>query len=140
MKIAFRLADGGIENMHADPLPDNTFRLENSPFYFYGISLGDRFQATAEDGRLFFSRVIERGGHCTYRIKLPSGKAHNHFLEFWQPLEALGCSYESSGANERRLYAIDIPPGADVNAIYRLLEDGEEAGNWVFEEGYCAGV
>jgi hypothetical protein len=139
MKIAFRLPDGNIENMHAEALPDGTFRLENSPFYFYGISLGDRFEAAAEDARLFFLRVIERSGHSTYRVKLPPDKVHSDFLELCGPLKALGCTNEGSGANEQRLYSIDIPPGADVHAVYRLLEEGEKAGHWVFEEAHYAG-
>jgi uncharacterized protein DUF4265 len=139
MKIAFRLDDGSIENMHAEPLSDDTFRLANSLFYFCGISFGDQFSVKVEDGRLFYSKVTARGVHSTYRVKLPPGKPHSHFLKFWTPLEALGCTFEGTGANERRLYAIDIPPGADVHAIYRLLQDGEEAGKWEFEEGHYAG-
>jgi Domain of unknown function (DUF4265) len=139
LKIAFRLEDGSVENMHAEPLFDDTFRLKNSPFYFYGISFGDVFSVKVEEGRLFFSNVTARGGHSTYRVKLPPGKSHDHFLEFWNSLEKLGCTFEGTGANERRLYAIDIPPGADVNTIYRLLQEGEEAGNWEFEEGHYAG-
>ena len=139
MKIAFRLHDGSVENMHADPLPDGTFRLANSPFYFHGISLDDQFEVSTEDDRLFFSKVTVRSGHSTYRVKLPPGEPHSHFLKFWAPLKALGCTFEGSGADKRRLYAIDIPPGADVDAVYRVLEDGEEAGNWVFEEGHYAG-
>jgi hypothetical protein len=139
LKVAFRLEDGSVENMHADLLPNGTFRLDNSPFYFYGISWGDEFAAEVEDGRLFFSEVTRRGGHSTYRVKLPAGSPHGHFLERWTPLEALGCTYEGSSTGERRLYAIDVPPGANVHAIYALLEEGEAAGHWVFEEGHYAG-
>jgi RHS repeat-associated protein len=32
MKIAFRRPDGSVEIMHAEPLPDGTFRLDNVPF------------------------------------------------------------------------------------------------------------
>ncbi|HYD37531.1 MAG TPA: DUF4265 domain-containing protein [Allosphingosinicella sp.] len=139
MKIAFRLPDGTVENMHADPLPDGTFRLDNSPFHSYGISLGDRFEVVKEEGRLFFSKVAARGGHSTYRVKLPRGKSHSEFLRHWEPLKALGCTFEGSGVDERRLYSIDIPPGADVHAVYALLEEGEAAGLWDFEEGHYAG-
>jgi len=139
MKISFRLPDGSVENMHAEPLPDGTFRLDNSAFHFYGISWGDRFEVVLEDGQLFFSKVSGRGGHSTYRVKLPAGKPHSAFLDSWEPLKALGCSYEASGLGPRRLYAIDVPPDADLKAVYRLLEQGEEAGKWEFEEAHYAG-
>lgn len=139
MKIAFRLDDGNAENMHAEPVLDDTFRLANSPFYFYGISFGDQFAVKVDEGRLFFSEVTARGGHSTYRVKLTPGKLDSHFLESWEPLQALGCTFEGAGADERRLYAIDIPPGTDVHAVYRLLEADEEAGNWEFEEAHYAG-
>jgi hypothetical protein len=138
MKIAFRLEDGSVENMHADPLPDGTFRLDNSPFHSYGISLGDEFAVEVEEGRPFFSKVTRRSGHSTYRVKLPPGKLHSHFLELWAPFKAVGCTFEGSGTDVRRLYSIDIPPGADVHALYRLLEAGEHAGDWEFEEGHYA--
>jgi hypothetical protein len=35
--------------------------------------------------------------------------------------------------------AVDIPPGTDVSAIYRLLQEGEDANVWAFEEGYFIG-
>ena len=139
MKIAFRLPDGSVETMHAEPLADGTFRLDNVPFHARGISYADEFTVVPEDGRLFFADIARRGGHSTYRVKLPEGKPHTHFLERWAPLEALGCTYEGSTLGARRLYAIDIPPGADVHAIYALLEEGEKEGHWGFEEGHYAG-
>jgi hypothetical protein len=139
MKIAFHLEDGSVENMHADLLPEGTFRLDNVPFHVRGISYGDEFTVVPEDGRLFFSNVVRRGGHSTYRVKLPKGSPHSHFLERWAPLKTLGCTYEGSSLGERRLYAIDVPPGADVHAVYALLEEGEAADHWVFEEGHYAG-
>jgi hypothetical protein len=47
-----------------------------------------------------------------------------------------GCTYES--VNEKYI-SIDIPANSDVVVLYTLLEDGETAGVWVFEEGYFAG-
>jgi hypothetical protein len=48
-----------------------------------------------------------------------------------------GCTFES--ANPRYI-AVDMPPSADVTALYELLERGKEQGVWVFEEGYYAGI
>lgn len=36
-----------------------------------------------------------------------------------------------------RLFAIDVPPEADIHGVYSMLEDGEREGAWDFEEGHC---
>ena len=51
-----------------------------------------------------------------------------------QRLEGLGCTFEKATA---RLYAVDVPKESDIDAVYRALEQGEEAGAWEFEEGHC---
>ncbi len=52
----------------------------------------------------------------------------------WRRLQELGCTYERAN---RRLIAIDVPPRTDVYAVYRVLEEGEKAKYWEFEEGHC---
>lgn len=140
MKIAFRLPDGSVENMHAEPLDDGTFRLDNVPFHMGGISLGDEFAVDTGEGRLFFSHVTRRGGHSTYRVRLPRGGMHEDFLRHWPDLERHGCTFEGSDLDGRRLYAIDVPPTADVPAVYVRLQAVEDAGHWGFEEGHYGGA
>ena len=139
LKVAFPVEQDGdhfVERMHAIQVGPNQFVLDNSPFYSYGISNGDTFRADLRDGDVVFSEVLRRGGHSTYRVKLPEGYSHAHFLRHWQPLEELGCSYEGSSANTKRIYAIDVPPGVDVFKVYGILEKGEEQRLWEFDEGY----
>lgn len=127
-----------VERMHAIDEGNDRFVLDNSPFYAYGVSFGDTIAATMQDGELVFTRVVARGGHSTYRIQLPAGCDHDAFLNHWSKFEGMGCSYEGSSANPQRLYAIDVPSGVDVRAVYRLLEKGEADGAWEFEEAhYC---
>lgn len=125
-----------VERMHATSIDDGKYVLENSPFYAYGISFKDVFYAELRDGTLVFRAVISRGGHSTYRIRLPAGRDHAYFLNNWLELGKLGCTYEGSSANTTRLYAIDVPPGVDVAEVYRLLDEKEHQGVWVFEEGH----
>jgi hypothetical protein len=125
-----------FENMHATCHSENSYVIENSPFYAYGMSLGDIVAADRIDGRLLFTKVLERGGHSTYRIKLPRGMNHELFLENWAQLEGLGCSYEGSTAGERLLYSIDMPLGVDVHAAYMILQQNEDHEIWEFEEVY----
>jgi Domain of unknown function (DUF4265) len=56
------------------------------------------------------------------------------FRKPWAQLSALGCTYE--GADDK-LLSIDVPPHADIDEVYALLEAGEESGTWDFEEGHC---
>jgi hypothetical protein len=125
-----------FENIHGLFLRGNNYVLENSPFYFFGVSLGDIVTVVERDRRLIFESVTERGRHSTYRIKLPLGADHEYFLEYWPPLDKLGCTYEGSSANQRRLYAIDLSPSVNVANVYEILEENEKAGVWEFEEGH----
>jgi hypothetical protein len=47
-------------------------------------------------------------------------------------MEIWGCSYE-----EGVVLSVDVPPSVDIYAVYDLLEAGEIAGVWAFEEGHC---
>ncbi|KAB7768816.1 DUF4265 domain-containing protein [Xanthomonas maliensis] len=137
-KISFPCDDGDVERMTGIYVKDGLYKLDNSPFYFYGISFGDLFKVKENGGDLIFERVIARGGHSTYRVKIPIGEGHNFFLKNWTSLQDLGCTYEGSDVGPQRLYAIDVPPSADIFKVYELLEKGEREELWVFEEGhYC---
>jgi hypothetical protein len=140
VRVAFPLAEAAVhgisrERLWATPQPDGTYLLDNRPFHVYGVSLGDSVYVTHEGDELIFSSVARRGGHSTYRIKLPRGKTHGYFLELWPKLDQLGCTYEGAD-DDRRLYAIDIPPAVSVHAIYQVLTGLENAGVLEFEEGY----
>jgi hypothetical protein len=124
------------EHLWAEPVPQG-LRLRNTPFYAYELSAGDVVQADDdEDGDRVLRRIIERGGHSTYRLSLSDGLTDESgdFRRCWRPLEQLGVSYE--GADKRYL-AVDVPPEVDVHAAYELFELGEAAGVWDFEEGHC---
>lgn len=136
IKIAFPVERGWAETMFAQPLPSGHYRIDNSPFHVYGVSNGDTVSAAPDqDGRLVFTDVVQRGGHSTYRVRLPPGQGPSCFLKHWPALLALGCSFEGA---DGRLYAIDLPPGVPVEAVYALLAQVEQAGVWEFEEAHYA--
>lgn len=134
--ISFLLEDGTYENLHAYRISDKIYIIDNSPFYCFDISYGDIVYIKDVNGRILFDSIKERGGHSTYRIKLPNGKSHDDFLNIFRSFEKLGCTYEGSGINNRRLYSIDIPAGVDVNLIYSFLTDAENRGELEFEEAH----
>ena len=117
-------------------------QLENSPFYARGISYLDVIEAAeAPDGSLRFTRVVDRFGHSTFRILLPPEA--DDVAGPSAALEGLGCSFElgiiATSLGEQVLFSIDVPEPGQVAAVLDLLEDGERAGRWVFEEGHHAG-
>ena len=138
VKIVFNLPknDGPVatESLWAEPLGANVYRVRNIPFYLYGFSQDDVVRAEESDGRLVVTGIVDRGGHSTYRIFLPEKTSEERFSKDWLRLGELGCTYERA---TRRLVAIDVPPHADVYAVYEALENGERDQIWEFEEGHC---
>lgn len=80
--------------------------------------------------------MARRGGHSTYRILIKEGESIRSpkFLEHWQPLQNMGCTYEQA---KSRWLAIDVPPRTDIFAAYALFEKGEVDEIWTFEEAHC---
>ncbi|WP_434362364.1 DUF4265 domain-containing protein [Parasalinivibrio latis] len=139
-KIRFPIEEGKseVEVMYAKPAGHNVYVLDNSPFYAFGISFCDEFIVKTIDGVLEFDKILSRSGHSTYRIRIPNGKNHDYFLENWKELMALGCTFEGSSANSKRLYAIDVPPSSNIIDVYNTMQKIEDLGIWEFEEGhYC---
>jgi hypothetical protein len=62
------------------------------------------------------------------------------FDEHWQKLLSLGCQFEVTKIKvrpgERILFAVDVPPEVDVHVAYHILEQAEQAGVWIFQEGH----
>jgi hypothetical protein len=138
VKVTFDLPErdgsGTTESFWAEPVGGNLYRLRNVPFYLYGFSEQDTVRAEENEGRLAVTGIAERGGHSTYRILLPEQTTEDQFSKDWAPLGKLGCTYERA---TRRLVAVDVPPHADVYAVYDVLEKGETDRLWEFEEGHC---
>jgi hypothetical protein len=58
------------------------------------------------------------------------------FQQYWKPISALGAAMENA---DDHFAAIDTPPGTNVTSIYHLLQEGEDANIWTFEEGNYIG-
>jgi hypothetical protein len=138
-KVLFELEksdwhDHGTESMWAIPVDDNVFRLDNVPYYVYGVSYRDVISTKPVGGQNAFADVVARGGHSTYRIFLVGEESQQHFPETWKLLHKLGCSYERA---TDYLVAVDVPPESDIYKVYAALEEGVKLGTWDFEEGHC---
>lgn len=124
------------ESLWAREIAPGHYRIRNCPFYAYGVSAEDIVSAREQDGVLTFRDVVARSGHSTYRVLLAEGESVKSpkFLENWKPLQEIGSTYELA---KSRWLAVDVPPETDIFAAYDLLERGERANAWTFEEAHC---
>lgn len=126
--------DYKTESVWAEPLDNGLYRIRNVPIYAMGVSHEDVVRASLVDGSLLFDRTERRGGHSTYRFITMDGITEGQWVPYWQPLQEIGCMYERAGV---RLFAVDVPPQTDIYKAYELLDAGEKAGVWGFQEGHC---
>ena len=115
--------DGGstVETLWAVPLGDDRFKLDNSPFYAYGVSWQDTVYAPVDPQEQFptFRSVVAKSGNRTIRIifDLPISPG-NASDEIVQGLLALGCTYE--GANPGYI-SVNIPPAIELQQVCSFL-------------------
>jgi hypothetical protein len=124
----------GSETLWATPLGDNLFRLENSPFYAQGYSFLDVVFAEfdPEQGFPVVREVVRKSGHSTYAFRVENGvESNGTFSVYWEPLENIGCSFEGA---DNVLLSVDVPAETNIHEAYRLMQVGEDAGAWEFQE------
>jgi len=112
------------------------FELENSPFYCKGVSYLDVVRAIDRDGGLEFAGVVTHSGHSTYRLLFD--REDDAFRQWWKKLQDIGCTFEGGDFRGKKLYSVDVPPTTDIKLAYSILEQGEAAKVWMFEEGHYA--
>lgn len=126
-KVLFRVPeDDGTENVEtlwATRVGQEQYRLDNSPFYAYGVSWQDVVFAPADEdqGLPTFVRVVSKSGHRTIRVIFdPPAETGNASERLLQGLTSRGCTYE--GAN-RSYMSIDIPPDVNLDVVRQYLVD-----------------
>jgi hypothetical protein len=125
--------DGG-ESVWAEPLGDDLFRVQSVPSAIDGVSLGDTVLARDEDGARVAREIARRGGHATYRLRIPAALVNEFHRMYWDGFEKIGCTYEGR-QGEPYLVALDVPPETDRRQVQALLEHGRRRGIWTFESG-----
>ena len=142
VKVCFKLDKADwhnhvTESLWAEPVDSKRYRLKNVPFYAYGVSYDDTVIVADTETERVVQAVSGRSGHSTYRIFVSNTETLQRFAEYWAPLEQLGCTFERA---TERLFAVDVPPEADIHKAYRALTKGETAGVWDFEEAHVGHV
>jgi hypothetical protein len=115
VKVAFRDDDGDVETLWAFDLGENRYRLDNTPWFQYGVSYNDVIEALPEpDGMRFFTRVLEKSGFKTVRVRDDTKVSETLLMA----LTDAGCRYEGSSPS---FIAIDIPPAVALEQIVQVL-------------------
>jgi hypothetical protein len=119
VKVLLRAGEN-VETLWAERVGTDQFRLENSPFWAYGVSWLDIVAAQPDSrGMLVMTGVVEKSGHRTVRVLLgASPKESPGAAALLQGLNTLGCSYEGMTA---RYVAVDVPPGIDLARVSAYL-------------------
>jgi hypothetical protein len=125
------------ETLWAEHVVEDHFRIMNVPFLAKELSFGDVVRGRLGSGGIELAELATRGGHSTYRFVLSPGTTDDRWRPFWVQLEALGCTFERA---TDRLFAVDVPPATDIHQAFQILDAGEVAGVWTFEEGHCGHV
>jgi hypothetical protein len=134
VKVRFPLPpdeNAEAEWLWAEPVEDLQFRLKNTPLFVEGIANDDVIEAVLDDNTLNFRRVVQRGGHSTYRIALQPNASSERVAALTTALEHRGCGIEGVSP---RLFAIDIPPTTDIYELHELLQEAVAEGIWWFDE------
>ncbi len=125
-KVALLGDEGQIETLWAFDLGHGHYRLDNTPWYAFGISWQDVVEAHPDEaGQLHFVKVVSKSGNRTIRVM-----SEVEFTDEWlKRLLSLGVTYE--GAN-RRYFGINIPPDVDLDAISSFLV--QEGVTWEYAD------
>lgn len=123
------------EGIWAVPIGDDTYRIDNVPWFATDLAVNDEVKAIADaDGKLWATELVTESGHMTIRV-LPykDGPLGGDLQKVIDTFSPLGIAAE--GIEQFGLVALDIPPGLELGPIKTLLEEGESSGSWAYEEG-----
>jgi hypothetical protein len=126
-KVLFRLpeADGSVsvETLWAYELGEDRYKLDNSPFYAYGVSWGDTVLAPHDEteGHPTFQSVLEKSGYRTVRVMFdPPVRRGNPSDVTLKALVKLGCEYERANA---QYIVVSLPPSVSLATVVEYLNE-----------------
>lgn len=124
VKIEMRDSDGFVETAWAQRTdPDrNEFRLDNNPFYAYGVSADDIVEGEPiAPGMYRFVRVVRPSGNRSVRVAFETFKSDAPEAHpILAGLKSLGCDYEGMFG---RVIAVNIPPHVNLARVADFLTD-----------------
>jgi Domain of unknown function (DUF4265) len=132
--VELRDAPYETESFWAKPLGGDEYELRNSPWYAFDLHFYDVVRAVpdqpGEKPRIV--GVVRRGGHKTLRVIFPDEVAEPERLEMLRSLHKWRGFHEHCGDG---LYAVDVEPDGDYNAVCDQLSAWEQGGFLQYETG-----
>ena len=113
-KVAFTDEQGEVETLWAFDLGNGRYKLDNTPWYQYGLSYQDIVAASPRDGQLHFDRVILKSGFRTLRVR----SEHAVPQSLLDALVEVGCKYEGARPT---FIGIDVPAHVELSVATELL-------------------
>jgi len=110
------------ETLWASPIADNLYRLENSPFFAYGVSWEDLVEAKpSEDQVLEYVRCVKKSGNRTLRVIFQNFRSSDEPAQaILKQLTELGGSYEGM---RPRLVSVNVPPKVELQRVTDFLNN-----------------
>lgn len=86
----------GGEAFWATPLGNDLYKIENVPFYAYGLNFHDIVRATSEseNTKPEIKELIEQSGHRTFRVFFKKSVDRDKQIEILDSMKELTISYE----------------------------------------------
>lgn len=127
-----------VESVWAEKVDGDVVRLDNVPWFVRGVANGDLIRVEpGADGLLWAAEHLQWSGNCTIRVvSFRTGPLHGSLQRVLDAFRPFGVTGE--GAQQFGLVALEVPPGADLVAVQRVLRAGARDGWWEYEEG-CVG-
>jgi len=124
-------ATGG-ESFWATPLGNDLFKIENIPFYAYGLNFQDIVKATpdSKDQIPEISTIIKQSRHRTFRVFFTENIERKKQEEILNTMNDLTIYYER--ANEI-YFSLDMQPNGNYQAVFDRLGEFEQEGILEFE-------
>lgn len=120
---------GDVETLWATPVDGDHYRLENSPFFAYGVSWEDVVEAhPGDDNVLEFTRRVERSGNRTLRVIFDYPSDDPRAEGILRRLREFRCSYEGM---KPRMITINVPSWVDLDEVTDFLS-GRSGLQWEY--------
>ena len=137
IKVLFHLEqdeDGyppfSIEGLWCKKASNDTYIVDNVPFYTYGISLGDEICVTEEDGEYHFQSIVNPSGNSTLRVHFNDKRMQM----VRDKLLDMGCKVEIS--NLSSFVSINVPQEVSLKVVEDVLTNMQkECDSLAYEHG-----
>lgn len=122
----------GGESFWATPLGNDLFRLENVPFYAYGLNFHDVVKATSDSEELIpeIRELVELSGHRTFRVFFEKSIDRQNQETILDSMKELTISYERANGI---FFSLDMQSNGNYQDVFDRLDELEKENILGFE-------